>query len=135
VRVSNRSLTLVVALTGADFLLWNLALGANNAALAVVAGLTLPPLVAACVLALVLGAARLLSRVRTPAISPISRRSAGRRRPRTTRPAQRHAPTQPSTPALRTARARGAHTTPTHDGLPATAASGRSPTPARELAA
>jgi hypothetical protein len=135
VRVSNRSLALVVALTGADFLLWTVALGANNAMLAVIAGLTLPPLVAACTLALVLAAARLLSRIKASAIPAVPRQTAARRRPGAARLAPRYVQTEPTTPGIRSARTRGSNHAPDHDGVPATAAGGRTPTPARKLAA
>lgn len=135
-RVSNRSLALVVALTGGDFLLWNLSLGANNTVLALIAGLTLPPLVAACALMLVLTAARLVSRIRAPGMPAAARQRATRRRPPTTaRAALRHSQPEPQAQALRTARARGAHAAPERDGAPTTAATGRSPAPARKLAA
>jgi hypothetical protein len=129
--VSNKPLALVVALTGADFVLWNVALGANNVVLALVAGLTLPPLVAACTLMLVLTAARLVSRIRAPGIPAVQRQRASRRKPSTTaRPALRH--TQPETPtaAIRTARARGAHAAPDYDTAPATTAT-KNPSPSR----
>ena len=135
-RVSNRSLALVVALTGGDFLLWNLALGANNTVLALIAGLTLPPLVAACALMLALTATRLFSRIRAPGIPAAARQRATRRRPPTTvRAAPRHSQPEPQARARSSARARGADAAPEHDGAPATAATGRSPTPARKLAA
>jgi hypothetical protein len=125
-----------VALTGADFLLWNWSLGANNTVLALIAGLTLPPLVAACALTVVLTAARLVSQFRAPGMSAGRRQRAARRRPpNTVRPAQRRAQSDTATQALRTARGRGAHAAPDHNPTPATAATGRSPTPARKLAA
>jgi hypothetical protein len=134
--VSHKPLALVAALTGADFLLWNVSLSANNVVLALIAGLTLPPLVAACALMIVLNTARLVSRIRAAGMATGPRHRATRRRaPATARPAVRHSQPDPVAQTLRTARARGAHATPEHDGAPATAATGRSPTPARKLAA
>lgn len=132
--VSHKPLALVAALTGADFLLWNVALGANDTILALIAGLTLPPLVAACALMLVLTAARLVSRVRAPGMPALPRQRATRRRRRTTaRPALRQAKLKTPTPAIRTARARRGHAAPDQDVAPAT--KNPSPTPARKLAA
>jgi hypothetical protein len=60
--VSPRPLVLVSGLTAGDYLLWNWSLGAHQDVLALVAGLTLPPLTAACLLMLVLGLARVIGR-------------------------------------------------------------------------
>jgi len=60
--VSRRPVALVSALTAADYLLWNWALSGGHEVLALVAGLTLPPLVAACALMFALGLARVLGR-------------------------------------------------------------------------
>jgi hypothetical protein len=56
-RVPHRPLVFVSALTGGDYLLWNWSLNGNHDVLALLAGLTLPPLALACVwlLALLLG--------------------------------------------------------------------------------
>jgi hypothetical protein len=53
---------LVVALTLGDYLLWNWSLSANHGALALVSGLTLPPLAIATVWMLALSLVRLLAR-------------------------------------------------------------------------
>ena len=68
--MSPRPLVVVCALTAGDFLLWNWSLSANQAVLALVSGLTLPPLAAASVLLLVLTAARLASRVTLLTVRP-----------------------------------------------------------------
>jgi hypothetical protein len=60
--VSPRPLVLVSGLTACDYLLWNWALNAHQDVPALVAGLKLPPLAAACLLMLVLGLARLVGR-------------------------------------------------------------------------
>ena|SRR5438128_4024258 len=79
--MSPRPLVVVCALTAGDFLLWNWSLSANQAVLALVSGLTLPPLAAASVLLLVLTAARLASRVTLLTVRPATaRRTAARRR-------------------------------------------------------
>jgi hypothetical protein len=54
-------LVVVSGLTACDYLLWNWSLGAHQDVLALVAGLTLPPLSAACLLMVVLGLARVIS--------------------------------------------------------------------------
>jgi hypothetical protein len=58
--VPHRPLVFVFGLTVGDYLLWNWSLGANDDVLALVAGLTLPPLAVACVWLLVLNATRLI---------------------------------------------------------------------------
>lgn len=66
--MSHRALLTVFALTVADFVLWHWSLGANRDVLALVSGLTLPPLVAALIWMLALNLARLLARgARRPA--------------------------------------------------------------------
>jgi hypothetical protein len=59
--VSHRPLATVCGLTIGDYLLWNWSLNANHAVLALVSGLTLPPLAIAFVWLLVLTLARLLA--------------------------------------------------------------------------
>jgi hypothetical protein len=72
--VSHRPLVFFPGLTVADSLLWNWSLNSNHDVLALVSGLTLPPLAVASVWLLSLTVARLLARLATrPA-----RRSAGR---------------------------------------------------------
>jgi hypothetical protein len=58
--VPYRPLVFVSGLTVGDYLLWNWSLGGNHGVLALVSGLTLPPLAVACVWLLVLNLARLL---------------------------------------------------------------------------
>ncbi|HEX3433480.1 MAG TPA: hypothetical protein VHT25_05400 [Solirubrobacteraceae bacterium] len=60
--MSHRPLATVTGLTIGDYLLWNWSLNANHDVLALVSGLTLPPLTIACVWLLVLTAARLIAR-------------------------------------------------------------------------
>jgi hypothetical protein len=69
--VSHRPLVLVFGLTVGDYLLWNWSLGANHDVLALVSGLTLPPLAVACLWLLALSLARLLARMtrRQPAVA------------------------------------------------------------------
>jgi hypothetical protein len=76
--VPHRPLALVSGLTVGDYLLWNWSLSGNHEVLALVAGLTLPPLAVACVWLLVLSAARLIADLarRSP-----TRRSAARNAP------------------------------------------------------
>jgi hypothetical protein len=59
--VSNRPLVLVSGLTLCDYLLWSWSLGGNHDVVALIAGLTLPPLAVVCVWLLVLSVARLLA--------------------------------------------------------------------------
>jgi hypothetical protein len=60
--VSHRPLVFVSGLTVGDYVLWNWSLNGNHDVLALVAGLTLPPLAVACVWLLALSGARLLAR-------------------------------------------------------------------------
>ena len=60
--MSHRPLVLVAGLTLGDYLLWNWSLSANHDVLALVSGLTLPPLALACMWLLALSVARLLAR-------------------------------------------------------------------------
>jgi hypothetical protein len=58
----------VSGLTVCDYLLWNWSLNSNHDALALVSGLTLPPLAVACLWLLALSLARLIARgARRPA--------------------------------------------------------------------
>jgi hypothetical protein len=68
--VSYRLLAFFSGLTLSDYLLWNWSLSANRDVLALVSGLTLPPLAAASVWLLALSVARLVARSsrRTPAL-------------------------------------------------------------------
>jgi hypothetical protein len=60
--VSHRPLALVSGLALGDYLLWNWSLNGNHVVLALVSGLTLPPLVVAFLWLLALGLARLIAR-------------------------------------------------------------------------
>ncbi len=71
--MSHRPLVFVAGLTVGDYLVWNWSLNGNHDVLALVSGLTLPPLVVASVWLLALSAARLLAR------SARRRSGAGRR--------------------------------------------------------
>jgi hypothetical protein len=82
--VSHRPLALVSAVTIGDYLLWNWSLNHGYDVLALISGLTLPPLTIACLWLLALSVARLLARStrRAPASSASAkrarRRNAGR---------------------------------------------------------
>ncbi|MGO9761483.1 MAG: hypothetical protein ACLP1Q_09530 [Solirubrobacteraceae bacterium] len=71
----NRPLVFLSGLTVGDYLLWNWSLNANHDVLALVSGLTLPPLAVASLWLLTLAVARLIAR---SARRPAAR--AGRRR-------------------------------------------------------
>jgi hypothetical protein len=72
----------VSALTAGDFWLWNWSLSANRDVLALVSGLTLLPLAAACVVLVVLTAVRIASRLTwRSAGTEVSRASALRGQP------------------------------------------------------
>ncbi len=60
--MSHRPLVFVSALTVGDYLLWNWSLNGNHDVLALVSGLTLPPLAVACLWLLALSGARLIGR-------------------------------------------------------------------------
>jgi hypothetical protein len=60
-RVPHRPLVFVSALTGGDYLLWKWSLNGAHDAVALVAGLTLPPLALACLWLLALTLGRLLA--------------------------------------------------------------------------
>lgn len=77
--MSRRPLVFVSALTVGDYLLWNWSLNGNHDLLALLAGLTLPPLALACLWLLTLGVARLIGDAtrRRPAVADaLARRSA-----------------------------------------------------------
>ncbi|MCW2969850.1 MAG: hypothetical protein JWO23_977 [Solirubrobacterales bacterium] len=60
--MSHRPLVFVSGLTVGDYLLWNWSLNGSHDVLALVSGLTLPPLAVACVWLLALSAGRLVGR-------------------------------------------------------------------------
>jgi hypothetical protein len=66
--VSHRPLVFVTGLTVGDYLLWNWSLNGNHDVLALVSGLTLPPLAVACLWLLAMSVARLIGAIaRRPA--------------------------------------------------------------------
>jgi hypothetical protein len=82
VPVPYRPLAIVSGLTIGDYLLWNWSLNANHDVLALVSGLTLPPLAIACLWLIALTAARLLART--------TRGATGARRARARKPPAKH---------------------------------------------
>jgi hypothetical protein len=81
--VSHRPLVFVSGLTIGDYLLWSWSLGGSHDVLALVSGLTLPPLAVACLWLLALSAARLIART--------ARRPGRRLERRTKRHQRKHA--------------------------------------------
>jgi hypothetical protein len=110
--VSHRPLVFVSGLTVGDYLLWNWSLSGSHDVLALVSGLTLPPLAVACVWLLALSVARLLARY-TPGTAGQSRRK------------------RPVTPTARGA-ARTSTAAPLEEAATSTGSSGR---PSRRIAA
>jgi hypothetical protein len=111
-------LATVCGLTIGDYLLWNWSLNANHAALALVSGLTLPPLAIAFVWLLVLTLARFVAstsrdardaRARKPARAtarvPAARRGASPRAGVASNPAARASTAASAAPASSSARA------------------------------
>jgi hypothetical protein len=104
--VPHRPLALVSGLAIGDYLLWNWSLNHSRDVLALISGLTLPPLAIAAFWLLALSIARLFARStrRAPAVSPVDRRIVARDqrmqrdRPSTDAAAPEHVPT-PSTGA------------------------------------
>ncbi len=82
--MSHRPLVFVIGLTVGDYLLWNWSLNHNHDAIALVAGLTLPPLAVACLWLGALSVGRLLAMT---ASERRRRRSAGQERRRASTPA------------------------------------------------
>jgi hypothetical protein len=75
----------VIGLTVGDYLLWNWSLNGNHDVLALVSGLTLPPLAVACLWLLAMSVARMLARsARIPAWRAMrgSRTKIGREHPK-----------------------------------------------------
>ena len=80
--MSHRPLVFVSGLTLGDYLLWNWSLNANHDVLALVSGLTLPPLAVACLWLL---AARCVARLDRSFEPPLASRSGRAVRARRTR--------------------------------------------------
>ncbi len=85
--MSRRPPVLVIGLTVGDYLLWSWSLNAGHDVLALISGLTLPPLALLSAWVLAMGAmraiaagARFARRARTPPTVQPARRSAGARR-------------------------------------------------------
>ncbi len=103
-------LAIVGGLTLGDYLLWNWSLNANHDVLALVSGLTLPPLAIVCLWLLALTIARLLARTTRSSkrrqAKGASRMRARTRRARRRRPAAGRSATPPPTPRPAAAAAR-----------------------------
>jgi hypothetical protein len=69
--VSHRPLAIVSAFAAGDYLLWNWSLNGNHDVLALVSGLTLPPLAIACVWLFALSAMRLLAHTVNRSRAPV----------------------------------------------------------------
>jgi hypothetical protein len=119
----------VSAVTAGDFWLWNWSLSANHDVVALVSGLTLPPLAAASVLLLVLTVARIASGFKLPAASAM-RQSAQ------TKLASPNSPRRVGAPATPAAERRLVFEAEAEESDRAVAGAGSSsPRPARRLAA
>jgi hypothetical protein len=90
----------VSGLTVGDYLLWSWSLGGNHEVLALVSGLTLPPLAVACLWLLVLSLARLIARSTRRPVGRLTHRPA--LRPRGGRTRVRTAATETTTGAAST---------------------------------
>jgi hypothetical protein len=97
--VSYRPLVLASGLTLGDYLLWNWSLNSNHDVLALVAGLTLPPLAIACLWLLALSVARLIARYPRRPARQVRRASTGRARGEDPAPSEPAAPQEASTTA------------------------------------
>jgi len=105
--VSHRPLALVFGLTIGDYLLWSWSLNGSHDVLALVSGLTLPPLAVACLWLLVLTLTHLVARStrRSPVQAPARRAHADPATERetgasaTATPDQTPASTTPSAPS------------------------------------
>ena len=91
--MSHRPLVLVSGLTVGDYLLWNWSLNSNHDVLALIAGLTLPPLVIACLWLLAVNVARVIARYPRRSAGHVSR--SGADRARNAEPAAREAAAPP----------------------------------------
>ncbi len=111
--MSHRPLVFVTGLAIGDYLLWNWSLNGNHDVLALVSGLTLPPLAVAWLWLLAMSAARLIARTARRPAGRVGRRRTASRRGETARehPQQTAAPGLPldepptsNTPAGRSSR-------------------------------
>jgi len=76
--VSHRPLALLSGLTLGDYLLWNWSLSGNHGVLALIAGLSLPPLALACLWLLAVNIGRVVARsTRRARVPAADRRAAG----------------------------------------------------------
>jgi hypothetical protein len=96
--VSHRPLVFLSGLTFGDYLLWSWSLNGNHDVLALVSGLTLPPLAVACLWLLVLSVARVIASTATRPRDRVSRGRVSRGRVSRRRASQRRK-LQPSTAA------------------------------------
>jgi hypothetical protein len=78
--VPHRPLVFVSGLTFADYLLWNWSLNSNHAVLALVSGLTLPPLAVACLWLLTLALGRVIAYTTSRSVELVGVRRRRRRR-------------------------------------------------------
>jgi hypothetical protein len=101
--VSHRPLVLVSGLTFGDYLLWNWSLNSSHDVLALVAGLTLPPLAVACLWLLALSVARVIARYPRRPAGLISRAGAGRARDDRPAPSTAVAPLEEASPTAASA--------------------------------
>jgi hypothetical protein len=85
-------LAIVSGLTIGDYLLWNWSLNGSHDVLALVSGLTLPPLAAAFIWLIALTGARLLARTRRPGARKATRAARPAARPATTATRGRRTP-------------------------------------------
>jgi hypothetical protein len=85
-------LAIVSGLTIGDYLLWNWSLNGSHDVLALVSGLTLPPLAAAFLWLIALTAARLLARTRRPSARKATRTARSATRPAATATKGRRTP-------------------------------------------
>ena len=90
--MSLRPLVFVLGLTVGDYLLWNWSLNSNHDVLALVSGLTLPPLAVASLWLLALSGARLIASRTRRQTGRSARRGAGRLRRRRGQPTTAAAP-------------------------------------------
>jgi hypothetical protein len=76
--VSHRTLVLLAGLTVGDYLLWNWSLNANHEVIALISGLTLPPLALLSIWRIVVAVGSLLARTASRPTAPAARSQASR---------------------------------------------------------